>query len=70
MRLYDSPGCREARALLCHGRLEAGTFKLRAVVAAGATHVQIDSAELALMLEGIELAGARRRKRYSPEAAE
>jgi len=51
-------------------RLEAGTFKLRAVVAAGATHVQIDSAELALMLEGIELAGARRRKRYSPEAAE
>jgi transposase len=51
-------------------RLEAGTFKLHAVVAAGATHVQIDSAELALMLEGIELAGARRRKRYEPDAAE
>lgn len=51
-------------------RLESGTFKLRAVVAAGATHVQIDSAELALMLEGIELEGARRRKRYEPNAAE
>jgi transposase len=51
-------------------RLEAGTFKLHAVVAAGATHVQIDSAELALMLEGIELDGARRRKRYEPDAAE
>src|SRR5690606_29567548 len=28
------------------------------------THVQIDSAELALLLEGIELKGAKRRKRY------
>jgi transposase len=51
-------------------RLEAGTFKLLAVADAGATHVQIDSAELALMLEGIELEGARRRKRYAAEAAE
>lgn len=51
-------------------RLEAGTFKLRAVAAAGAAHVQIDSAELALMLEGIELEGSRRRKRYTAEAAE
>jgi transposase len=51
-------------------RLEAGTFKLAAVAEAGATHVQIDSAELALMLEGIELQGARRRKRYEPAAAE
>lgn len=40
--------------------------------AAGATvtHVHIDSAELALMLEGIELDGAKRRKRYQPQAAE
>jgi transposase len=51
-------------------RLEAGTFKLATVAEAGATHVQIDSAELALMLEGIELKGARRRKRYEPAAAE
>lgn len=56
--------------VVSYKRLEAGSFKLRAVAAPDATHVQIDSAELALMLEGIELAGARRRKRYVPEAAE
>jgi len=50
-------------------RLEAGTFKLRAANA-NATHVEIDSAELALMLEGIDLDGAKRRKRYQPDAAE
>ena len=51
-------------------RLEAGTFKLVRAAGATTTHVQIDSAELALMLEGIELKGARRRKRYEPDAAE
>lgn len=51
-------------------RLEAGTFKLaRRDVEDGATHVELDSADLALMLEGIELAGAKRRKRYQHEAA-
>ena len=51
-------------------RLEAGTFKLaRRDVENAATHVEIDSADLALMLEGIELAGAKRRKRYQHEAA-
>ena len=51
-------------------RLEAGTFKLaRRDVEDEATHVEIDSADLALMLEGIELAGAKRRKRYQHEAA-
>lgn len=51
-------------------RLEAGTFKLMRAAHATATHVEIDSAELALMLEGIELQGAKRRKRYQPLAAE
>lgn len=51
-------------------RLEAGTFKLVRAGDEGSTHVEINSAELALMLEGIELTGARRRKRYEPEAAE
>jgi transposase len=32
-----------------------------------ATHLEIDSAELALMLEGIDLEGAKRRKRHRPE---
>jgi transposase len=45
-------------------RLEAGTFRLARAAEGGAMHVEIDSAELALMLEGIELDGAKRRKRY------
>lgn len=50
-------------------RLEAGTFRLAREVAVGATHVEINSAELALMLEGIELSGAKQRKRYQHHAA-
>ena len=45
-------------------RLEAGTFRLARPPASDALHVEVNSAELALMLEGIELAGAKRRKRY------
>jgi transposase len=45
-------------------RLEAGAFHRARAVEGSATHVEIDSAELALMLEGIDLAGAKRRKRY------
>lgn len=49
---------------LVRKRLEAGTFSLVRQPAGGAAHVEVDAAELALMLEGIELAGAKRRKRY------
>jgi len=45
-------------------RLEAGTFSLCRRPEGESTHVQIDAAELALLLEGIELKGAKRRKRY------
>jgi transposase len=45
-------------------RLEAGTFRLCRTPEGASPHVQIDSAELALLLEGIELEGAKRRKRY------
>jgi transposase len=45
-------------------RLEAGTFRLACSAADGAKHVEIDAAQLSLMLEGIELAGATQRKRY------
>ncbi|MGC4063449.1 MAG: IS66 family insertion sequence element accessory protein TnpB [Polyangiaceae bacterium] len=51
-------------------RLEAGTFRLVQQSRDGARQVEIDSAELALMLEGIELAGAKRRKRYVPPRIE
>jgi transposase len=50
-------------------RLEAGTFSLSRACEGTATHVEVDSAELALMLEGIELKGATRRKRYHQDAA-
>ena len=45
-------------------RLEAGSFHMARAMDGTATHVEIDSAELTLMLEGIDLAGAKRRKRY------
>lgn len=53
------------RTGLCilHKRLEAGTFR-RVCDASGAQHVEIDAAELSLMLEGIDLAGAKRKKRF------
>jgi IS66 Orf2 like protein. len=50
-------------------RLEAGTFRLARRAQEGSAHVEIDSGELALMLEGIELNGAKRRKRYVHQAA-
>ena len=50
-------------------RLEAGTFRLVRNAQAGSPHVEIDSGELALMLEGIELQGATRRKRYVHQVA-
>jgi transposase len=43
-------------------RLEAGSFRLVKRADGEATHVEIDAADLALMFEGIELDGAKRRK--------
>lgn len=54
---------------LVRKRLEAGTFRLAEPPPEGASHVRIDAAALVLLLEGIELAGATRRKRYRREAA-
>lgn len=45
-------------------RLERGTFQLPQVDA-GATQVEVDAAQLAMILEGIDLRSAVRRKRYS-----
>lgn len=52
--------------LLVYKRLERGVFRMPRSPANGARHVEIDAAELALMLEGIDLRGARRRPRWSP----
>lgn len=47
-------------------RLARGRFRFAWQPAAGAAHVEVEAAELALMLEGIDLAGARRRPRWQP----
>jgi transposase len=49
-------------------RLEVGTFRLVQGPTEEAKHVEIDAARLALMLEGIDLAGAKQRKRYDRAA--
>lgn len=48
-------------------RLEEGTFKFPERDAAS---FEIEAAELALLLEGIDLAGAKRRKRFEPVTRE
>ena len=46
-------------------RLERGRFKLPWEQSSGAVH-EIEAAELALILEGIDLSGAKRRPRWNP----
>ncbi len=52
--------------LLVYKRLERGRFHLHREPRPGARHVEMEAAELMLMLEGIDLRGARRRERWSP----
>jgi transposase len=49
-------------------RLEKGTFRVpwTKEAMAGHAHLQMEAAELALLLEGIDLRGARRRPRWAP----
>lgn len=55
--------------LLLYKRLERGVFHLPREPQAGARHLVVEGPELALMLEGIDLRGARRRPRWQPRAA-
>lgn len=50
--------------LILYKRLERGTFALATEPRSGERHVEIDAGELALMLEGVDLRGARRRTRW------
>lgn len=50
--------------LLLYKRLERGTFKIPTEPELGRRHVEVDAGELGLMLEGLDLRGARRRKRW------
>ncbi len=45
-------------------RLEAGTFRRIRREGVTAPHIEIDTAELVLLLEGIDVSSMRRRKRY------
>jgi len=50
---------------ILYKRLEMGTYKLPEVSSVpDGGRIQVEPAELALMLEGIDLAGAKRRKRW------
>ncbi len=48
-------------------RLVRGSFRLPVDVAAGTVAIQVEAAPLALMLEGIDLRGAKVRKRWVPQ---
>ena len=54
---------------LYYKRIEKGTFRLSAFEHSDSLQVEIESAELALILEGIDLANARRRPRFVPRKA-
>ena len=49
---------------LYYKRLEAGTYQLP-VVAEGTPGAEIDATQLAMLLNGVDLRSAKRRKRYS-----
>lgn len=50
--------------LIVYKRLERGTFELPTRPEPGRRHVEVDAGELGLMLEGLDLRDARRRKRW------
>jgi transposase len=50
--------------LLLYKRLERGTFELPQEPEGGRRHIEVDAGELGLMLEGLDLRGARRRRRW------
>ncbi|HHH83452.1 MAG TPA: transposase [Chloroflexi bacterium] len=52
--------------LLIYKRLERGKFELPSTPRSGARHIELEAAELALMIEGIDLRGANRRRRWIP----
>lgn len=53
--------------LLLYKRLEWGRFQLPRVPVEGHRHLEMEATDLALMMEGIDLRGAQRRKRWMPQ---
>jgi transposase len=50
--------------VLLYKRLEQGTFRLCGRPRVGERHVEMDAGELGLLLEGVDLQGAKRRRRW------
>lgn len=50
--------------LVLYKRLERGTFRIPTTPRGGRRHVEVDAGELTLMLEGLDLRGARREARW------
>lgn len=55
--------------VVLYKRLERGTFRVPTEPEAGCRHVEVDAGELGLMLEGLDLRGARRRRRWYRRAS-
>jgi transposase len=53
---------------IVHKRLERGTFTFPRQVAQGATSIELDVHELAMLLEGIDVTQARTARRWEPPA--
>ena len=53
--------------LLLYKRLERGRFHLPQAAVVGQRHVEMEASELTLMMEGIDLRGAQRRRRWVPQ---
>jgi hypothetical protein len=51
---------------LSYKRIEKGVFRLAALERPNRIRTEIEAAELALILEGIDLSQAKRRKRFTP----
>jgi transposase len=50
--------------LIVYKRLERGTYSVPFAPRVGMRHVEVDAGDLALILEGLDLRGAKRRKRW------
>ena len=49
-------------------RLSRGTFRLPVEVSEGTKVLELEAAQLGLMLEGLDLRGAKQRRRWHPKA--
>ena len=58
------PRCDVAKACIIAKRLARGRFHLPLPASPDARHLEVDAAELGLLLEGIDLSDAQRRKRF------